>query len=663
MTDAAPDTKISLPRIKRVALENFDLYSNLPNAEIAIDRPIFCLIGANGLGKSTFLSTVNYVITGAVPDPRRSFQSEAAYFKNASRIDRTEDYFSGRIKELSRPLARATVELGWPTASVTVTRDLFEGSSISRLVTTEVATGASSELSIAAGNDADDVAKEYSAQVLKNTKLKDFSQFVFLLHFVSTFDEGRHLLMWDDNALTSALYLAFGADPATATTADKLKRDMDREASRGRNVRFSARHVEERINQLVELQKGDGQDSFTPEDQVTAQHDGLMEAHSEASARVIAKQNELRDADLKWTQLSSSLTEVQLEYRRLFSERIKKSSSVEHHPVVRATISEDRCAICGTVHVKAKVLEAIAGAHCPLCSSPVEPASASDATVAALRRLDGEMIRLRDELAAILKARERLGVELSAADGQESASLEALRAFEEKESSSLARGLLSADFSAISKEIEKLKKEKEGFQKQSADHYKKRDEFRAALRAFEKKLKSQYDAAAISFVPRFRELAEEFIGLPIDVELEHRRGANVAGFGLRLRMNDQVRSTPDKLSESQRFFLDIALRMALAEFMSDTPATLLIDTPEGSLDVAYEARAGAMFSKFAEAGNSILMTANLRSSQLVLRLAQLQHRTGMQITRMTEWTDLSKVQQAEEQLFTDAYNAIDAALN
>jgi len=117
------------------------------------------------------------------------------------------------------------------------------------------------------------------------------------------------------------------------------------------------------------------------------------------------------------------------------------------------------------------------------------------------------------------------------------------------------------------------------------------------------------------------------------------------------------------VSESQRFFIDIALRMALSEFMAEGAATLLIDTPEGSLDIAYEARAGSMFSNFVLEGNRVLMTANLRSSQLVLRLAQLQKSAGMQVVRMTDWTDLSEVQQSEEALFTEAYNTIDAALN
>jgi ABC-type lipoprotein export system ATPase subunit len=663
MSQTAPAKKITLPHIKRIALENFDLYSNQPNAEVTIERAVFCLIGANGLGKSTFLNTINFVITGAVPEPSRNFQSAPTYYKNAARVDRTEDYFGGRISEASRSIARSTVELIWPTGTVRVTRDMFEGSGISRLILTDSAGAAPEELSVEDGSEPDDLAERYEAEVLKHSRLQDFAQFVFLFHFVSTFDEGRHLLMWDDGALTNALYLAFGADPAAATAADKLQRDMDRQSSRGRNIRFSARHVTERINQLVALQSGNQADDHVSIEQLKGQHEALLEQHTVALGRETAKQNELRDADSKWTELSSSLTAIQLEYRRLFSERLKKSGSVEHHPIIRATLSEDRCAICGTDHVKESLLSKLSARQCPLCDSPIELTSQADGTVDELRRLDGEIIKLRDDLATVLKTRERVAAELAAAGAAEGAARSALQEFETRQSTALARADVGSDFSAITKEIEKLQKEREQFMEQSAEHYKKRDEIRASLLTYEKQLKTQYEEGALAFVPRFRELAEEFIGLPVDVELEHRQGANVSGFGLRLKMADQVRSRPDKLSESQRFFVDIALRMALSEFMSDSPATLLIDTPEGSLDVAYEARAGAMFSKFAGAGNFILMTANLRSSQLVLRLAGLQHKTGMQVTRMTEWTDLSEVQQSEEKLFLEAYAAIDAALN
>ena len=127
-------------------------------------------------------------------------------------------------------------------------------------------------------------------------------------------------------------------------------------------------------------------------------------------------------------------------------------------------------------------------------------------------------------------------------------------------------------------------------------------------------------------------------------------------------MDDKLRLSADRLSESQRFFLDIALRMALSEFMSPAGSTMLIDTPEGSLDIAYEARAGNMFDSYSRAGNDIMMTANLRSSKLIERLAQTAKRERMQVVKMTEWADLSAVQLAEESLFDEEYQAIEKAL-
>lgn len=654
--------KISFPRIERIALENFDLYSNEPNLDVAVERKVFCLIGANGLGKSTFLNTINFAITGAIPDPSRKFQSAQDYYRNAVRQDRTEDYFSGRITETARSIACATVDLAWPSTVISVTRDLFGGAGVTRLSLRDISTGQIIAKTLSDSSDGE-LNSNFEREVLRLTGLEDFAQFVFLIHFVATFDEGRHLLMWDDNALTNALYLAFGADPVAAKAADKLQRDMDRESSRGRNVRFSARHVADRIKMLSDVIKNSDADDHVTESQLQAEHEGLVARRNEAEERVRRKQSELRDADLKWTDLSAALTEAQLEYRRVFSNRLQKSSSVEHHPVIRASVSEDRCAICGTAHAGANIQAQVAAGECPLCESPIAHSIKDDGAIADLQRLDRSIASIRDDLALILTTRERVNAEVSAAQATEDASDNALKEFEEKETANLARIGAGSDFSAIREQVTKLEAERQQFLTQSEEHYRKRDEIRDKLRVYEGQLKAQYEIGSQRFVPRFRELAESFIGLPIDVELEHRQGANDSGFGLRLRMNDQIRALPDKVSESQRFFIDIALRMALSEFMATGPATLLIDTPEGSLDIAYEARAGAMFSKFVAQENALLMTANLRSSELVLRLANLEKHQGMQIVRMTDWTDLSEVQQSEEALFLSAYDAIDAALN
>ena len=654
--------KIDFPRITNIEFNHFDLYTHEPNPKVSIDKNVFCLIGANGLGKSTFLNTVNYAITGAVPDPARTFQSAQDYYLNAIRRDRTEDYYNGRISELSRELATATVELTWPGKSIAVTRDLFGSAGISKITIRNTSTSGESQ-SVTRIDSDEDLEQRFQADVLSLTGLEDFAQFVFLIHFLGTFDEGRHLLMWDDNALTNALYLAFGTDPAAAKTVDKLKRDMDRESSRGRNVRFSARHVADRMKQLTEALQGTEDTDFVSEAQLKAEHQALLTRRDEAEERLRRKQAEMRDADLKWTDLSAAVTEAQLEYRKVFSSRLQKSSSVAHHPIIRASISEDRCAICGTFHVGAKVQAHLSAEVCPLCDSAVETSTNDDDAVAELQRLDSAIGELRVGLATALHTRERVSAEVNAALQTEDACNFAVREFEEKEAATLAKLKIGSDFAVIKDQLAKLEAERQAFLDQSAEHYRKRDGFREKLRTYEAELQRQYAEGSQVFVPRFRELAESFIGRPIDVELEHRQGANDSGFKLMLRMDDQLRSVPDTVSESQRFFLDIALRMAILEYMASGPATLFIDTPEGSLDIAYEARAGSMFSKFVAADNALMMTANLRSSELLRRLASLEKHSGMQIVRMTDWTELSQVQQSEENLFTEAYDAIEAAMN
>jgi energy-coupling factor transporter ATP-binding protein EcfA2 len=653
--------KLSFPRITRIAFANFDLFSREHNPKVTIERPVFCLIGANGLGKSTFLNTVNYAITGAIPDPNRKFQSAQEYLRHAARQDRTEEYFSGRISEQARSIAAATVDLQWPSKLVTVTRDLIGGTSVTHLALQDRLSGDIKSFD-ADQDDANDLTAAFEQEVLGLTGLEEFAQFVFLTHFVATFDEGRHLLMWDDAALTNALYLAFGADAAAAKNADKLQREMERESSRGRNVRFSARHVADRIKMMKEIISEPDTSDHVTQAQLQARHESLVTQREEAEERVRRKQAELRDVDLKWTDLSAALTEAQLQYRKAFSSRLRASSSVDHHPVIRATISEDRCAICGTTHVAGVIKQALGGSQCPLCHSAINREETDPGYLKELQRLDRHLKEIRDRLSDVLTMRERITSEVSAAIVAEEAAEATLKAFEEQESAGLARGVIGSDFSVVEEQIAKAEAERREFLAQSEQHYRRRDALREKLRVYERDLKAQYELGSQRFVPRFRELAEAFIGLPIDVELEHRQGSGDSGFGLGLRMNDQLRSLPEKVSESQRFFLDIALRMALSEFMASGAATILIDTPEGSLDIAYEARAGAMFSKFVENGNAILMTANLRSSELILRMAQLEKRAGMQIARMTDWTDLSEVQQTEEALFQNAYNNIVSAL-
>jgi hypothetical protein len=159
-------------------------------------------------------------------------------------------------------------------------------------------------------------------------------------------------------------------------------------------------------------------------------------------------------------------------------------------------------------------------------------------------------------------------------------------------------------------------------------------------------LELRYAEAEETFVPLFKDLSNLFLGIDLDIRME----PFSQGLNLILDLKNTTRRHYHQLSESQRFFIDIALRMAL------------IDTPEGSLDIAYESRAGAMLAKFALAGFQIIMTANINTSQLLIKLAGQCGRKRMRLVRMTPWVELSDVQVEEEGLFKQAFKSIENAL-
>src|SRR3954470_19252180 len=90
--------KYSFIRMERVVLKNFSLYKKrgkIFNVDESINRRVYCLAGANGLGKTTFLNSINYGLTGIVLDPDRAVFSPSEIV--SANKNYTERYFKGRI--------------------------------------------------------------------------------------------------------------------------------------------------------------------------------------------------------------------------------------------------------------------------------------------------------------------------------------------------------------------------------------------------------------------------------------------------------------------------------------------------------------------------------------------------------------------------------------
>lgn len=655
MSDGTGGSKYRLPLIGRVHLAAFDLYRRKPDIQVTVDQAVFCLMGANGLGKSTFLSTLLYGLTGGLPHRVRKFSSPQEYREEATRLDRRDDYYGGRLSEAVAEHAAIAVELRWPDKTAEVTRRLLGPGAVTRLSVNTNDDEAPSRLEGAAAERA------YETLVVQESGLPSFDQFLFLMHYVCTFDEDRHLLLWDPVALTNALYLAFGSDSTQAAEANHLKREVERFGSRARNSRFAARQSLDRAEQLRKALEDDDGDT-QPNEATRQRYNRLNERLDDAVARAHRKDAELRRSEATVSDRSAALAGLQLEYDRTFAARADASLTASHHPLVRSTLRHDRCAVCATTGVAENLLSSIEARLCPLCGSGVSHAATDQANIEKLKLLDRRIEESRATLDEALRRRERLQDDHATAIQAEIAARETREAFLAANPEADRQADPGNDPTVLSAAIEREEDQARSFDSKSKKEYRQRDKARRALLKIERELQARFDDYSERFAALFRSYAQEFLGLTVDIQLEHRKGLNETGFELLLTMEDQIRSRAEDVSESQRFFLDIALRMALAQFVSSTSATLLIDTPEGSLDITYEARAGQMFSKFATGGNAILMTANLRSSALLQRLAEMQKRDGMQIERMTDWTELSEVQLAEERLFAETYEEIERAL-
>ena len=343
-------------------------------------------------------------------------------------------------------------------------------------------------------------------------------------------------------------------------------------------------------------------------------------------------------------------------------DRVLRASSAHYHPVVIEAVEHSACEVCGSSgdQVRSVVDAALSSAMCPLCTSPITPAGAADTE-------DRErLLAQANDFAAASKSTEeaqaavaRYVAELDGVTQRVVASRQRLDAYQADNTAALAR--TGADGATIAGAQSGLKSEIADLMRQKDEALTRRDEAKVGLDSLRRALSGRFAEMENEFVPLLQDLAFEFLGVPLQVDLERRNHS----LGLSLTLHGSQRTTADTLSESQRFFVDIALRMAFARKLSSggSPATLYVDTPEGSLDIAYEGRAGRLFGKFAEGSDRLVMTANINTSRLLLELASRCGSANMDLVRMTSWTDLTPIQEEAQDEFELAYSQVEAELS
>ena len=129
---------------------------------------------------------------------------------------------------------------------------------------------------------------------------------------------------------------------------------------------------------------------------------------------------------------------------------------------------------------------------------------------------------------------------------------------------------------------------------------------------------------------------------------------NLGGGGFSSTMS---RHGPDDVSESQREFIDLSFRMALAKVATEKGTTsLVMDAPESSLDVVFDHRAARVLGTFGrpDAENRLVITSNLVSGRLIPELLRISLGKDFSRDRIVDLLDIAAPTAALRQ-FRDDY--------
>jgi len=604
------------------------------------------LAGANGLGKSTFLQVIGYGMTGVVPKPSQKFVTVNDYYRDIRTF--TQDYFDGRIKPEHLEIAEIELDMQLGPHRVLIQRGFVESESL-RSLTIET----DGQLEEFTDDSPEERQQAYEQLLTRVSGLGSFKEFVFVHSFVLTFDERRHLLFWDPKVLETCLLIFVGVDKDQRAEGERLRREVEKSGSRVRNLVFDIKQAKDRLADLHAALIGK---KGADETKTYEEYEELVERAQKAAESVTLVESKIRDTKLAIADSASRASALRNEYDAEFANRLSAKKSSRQHPFVQQALVDGTCAICGASGpMVTKVVKArVEASECPLCTSVLPKSEEDGKMMARLMELDSALAREKKILDSNSLRVTQLEVDRVKRMSERDALEKELKEFSDKHKTVVTRRGKSSE------SFEELKKIFEGqiseLQRQRYEERERGTRMAELYRAAQRKLEQQYLNVRENFVPRFNSLAKLFLGVDLDISLQSRENVTLV-----LEVRKTKRHADYQLSESQRFFIDIALRMAFAQFASSngSGAPLYIDTPEGSLDLAYEAQAGEMIARFAEEGHRVFMTANINTSQLLTSLATKSRRAGFSVERLYRWTEMSEVQERQENNFERTLNNLE----
>jgi hypothetical protein len=593
----------------------------------------YVVIGGNGLGKTTLMQSVVFALAGGLDESIEDQKS----------LRWSHSYFKGRLTNESLSTARIEVTFRLGATSISVRR----GVRSSTILGVQVDNGEWIEKN----------TEELFAEILQSAGgYENTSDFAFVVHRLLYLPESRRLLAWDTDAQIRLLMLLnqdVGSESTFRTQRARLK-NLD---SQKRHAHVALTKAEDELANLLAFDEEAALEEEEEEVEVREATKDPMESLPDL-VRELGEISRVRfDAERRREEALADLSRVSATMDGLRSQventeaklisGFLKQIEKDHSLALGKLVSHMVCPACGQKHsdLALRARQFIREQRCALCGQ--EDAYDNGAVV-----LDEARERL-EELLRQQQAFEEI-VRMTEAEWQASRNKE-IELQNRVNTIRYQTSMVSfVERELPDKTVEGLKKLKAKFAALEADT-------EVQLKELREKLDKDYSAFRKKIEPRLAYLRESyasyahsFLGLPCELEEIDQMGM----LNLKLYVpsfNGIVRPHKEACSEAQRFFLDIAFRMALIDTVceADHAATFLCETPETALDFSYIDNVVEMFTKFASKTRNILLTANIQKEGIAQEITKRipKNVRSKHIVNLLDYGQLSEVQESSIKKF------------
>lgn len=618
-----------LPILNSINIEHYSLYQQMPSFEFKFQNGISAVIGGNGIGKTTFVELVLYCLLGS----RRIYQvlSKKKIKTKEKIID--PKFFVARMNESYEFNGEAKAFLNFSIAedNITVGRDLFNNKII--------------YLKINDKEEIGDIDEDYYRNtILGITRFGTFEAFDDIVRKFLFFDEGRRNIAWDPDTQDELLRILF-FDEEYLSKFEKLEDEVVYLDTSARHKSEDKRVEKDSLDDLIRERKklyleleadeinydivklSEQKNSLELErDNLQFELAGLLEEFELVNKNLNNSIGEKNEILLSIDNINSIIAKLEAKlYTSIYNQLPDYYISLE-----KVLASEGRCLACGS---KSKENKEVALSHrhnneCIICSSSIQETEKYDPEIIEKINVESE---IKYTLEIKLKNKAVQMNELSEYVDQINSKVLIIRNdlnMKHREiiyvDSLLAKNNLETGSDTYSQIIEVKQKRIDELGKEVDAIYRKRDQKRNEL----KKHHDEFTRLLISLNKHlslyFNKYASTFLGMDCELVVETKTIHKIPHVQYLPKIKGSIREGITSVSESQRFFLDQAFRMAIIDYLQENVENFrtffITETPEGSLDIVYESQVAEMFNLFAKSSNNIIFTSNLNSSNFLIKL-------------------------------------------